>query len=259
MTKDSAQYSILIESRDRIHSLLHVCSTENLNIIFPLFLNEGKCYAFILKDKKFSDELQNCVEGMGSGNGTIYFLQINVDYILTLQPLLLQLVRMQSLVECTDEEGLFFEEILKKLDQYYQIPQSSLISRFYLSIFLQCFSEIIIRERTFRFREEVLARDFLKILQRESIPNHQVQYYAEKLFVSRRYLTKAVHNIFGQTPKSFIDRRIIFEAKKLLSTRITMYEISEQLKFESSASFAVFFKKHVKCTPTEYRQKFLNT
>lgn len=258
MARDAVGYSICKESKDNILSLLHFSGAENLNIIFPLLLKDGTQYVYVLKERKPPVDLRSCCEMTGDCNDKMYFLQINSEFILTFQPLLFQLVLKESWVGCTDEEGLFFEEILKKLEHYYHTNQGSLISRFYLSIFLQCFYEILIREKGFKFREEALAKNFLKMLQTDNNHVRQVQYYAEKLFVCRRYLTKAVSNTFGQTPKSFIDIRIVNEAKKLLATQMTVYEISEHLKFESSGSFTVFFKKHTNYTPTEYRQKKLN-
>lgn len=259
MAMDVVDFSIAIESKDKIFSLLQTAHVKKLNIIFPLFLYEGKQYVFLLNKKKPFTEFQNWMEGFVGSTDPLYFLQINSDYILTIQPLFLQLVCRQSLVECTDEEGLFFEEILKKLDQYCQTHQSSLISHFYLNIFLQCFNDVLIREKAFKLREELLAKNFLKLLQNENNYMRQVQNYAEKLFVSRRYLTKAVHNTLGQPPKLLIDLQIICKAKKLLATRYTVYEIAEQLTFENSASFSVFFKRHTGNTPTEYRQKIINT
>lgn len=257
--KENSKYVLLKANKEKILSRLLVLETENFSVIFPLLFNDGQRCAAILNSKKLSGKFRATIEKEGSGEREMYWLQMDVAYVLTVQPLLVHLVSVPFFVGYKKEEQIFFEKLLKKLHRYYLKEKSNPMTSFYLNIFLQCLSEILIREKGFRFREEVLAKDFLKILQSEKGNGRQVQYYAEKLFVSRRYLTKAVHNTLGQPPKLFIDLHVICKAKKLLATRVTVYEIAEQLEFETSASFTVFFKRHTGNTPTEYRQKIINT
>ncbi|WP_281228084.1 helix-turn-helix domain-containing protein [Flavobacterium aquiphilum] len=243
------------EKKEKVLSRIHVSNAETFSIIFPFNLKGELRYVLVMHGNKRIGELQNNIETTSVMDHKIYLLQINNNFILTFHPLLLQLLSGFFLAECNTDESVFFEKILRKLDQQYKKGKNNLISRFYLSIFLHCLNEILIRGKPFMCREEILARDFLKILQTENNSIRRVQYYANKLFVSRRYLTKAVSNTFGRTPKELITIRVVDEAKKLLKTQLSIYEISEHLKFESSASFTVFFKKHTQCTPSEYRQK----
>ncbi|MFI7388003.1 AraC family transcriptional regulator [Streptomyces sp. NPDC049813] len=84
--------------------------------------------------------------------------------------------------------------------------------------------------------------------------NHSVSAYADELGYSRRTLVRAVRAATGQTPKAFIDRRVILEAKRLLAhTELPVGRIGVAVGFGDSANFSKFFQQHTGVTPAAFR------
>ncbi|MEU6394302.1 AraC family transcriptional regulator [Streptomyces sp. NPDC046939] len=84
--------------------------------------------------------------------------------------------------------------------------------------------------------------------------NHSVSAYADELGYSRRTLVRAVRAATGQTPKAFIDRRVILEAKRLLAhTDLPVGRIGVAVGFGDSANFSKFFQQHTGVTPAAFR------
>ncbi|GAA3126221.1 hypothetical protein GCM10017687_45910 [Streptomyces echinatus] len=75
--------------------------------------------------------------------------------------------------------------------------------------------------------------------------NHSVSAYADALGYSRRTLVRAVRAATGGTPKGFIDRRVVLEAKRLLAhTDLTIGRVGAAVGFPDAANFSKFFHLH---------------
>ncbi|MGI5379507.1 helix-turn-helix domain-containing protein [Streptomyces sp. CA-251387] len=84
--------------------------------------------------------------------------------------------------------------------------------------------------------------------------NHSVSAYADQLGYSRRTLVRAVRAATGQTPKGFIDRRVILEAKRLLAhTDMPIGRVGAAVGFPDAANFSKFFHQHTEVTPAAFR------
>ncbi|MFF4349131.1 AraC family transcriptional regulator [Streptomyces sp. NPDC001530] len=84
--------------------------------------------------------------------------------------------------------------------------------------------------------------------------NHSVSAYADALGYSRRTLVRAVRAATGETPKGFIDKRVILEAKRLLAhTEMPIGRIGVAVGFPDSANFSKFFHQHTGTTPVAFR------
>jgi AraC family transcriptional activator of pobA len=88
----------------------------------------------------------------------------------------------------------------------------------------------------------------------EGLPS--VNYLAEKLAVSTRYLSDLLKRETGKTALEHIHMYLIKEAKNLLlSSENNVAEIAYDLGFESPSYFTRLFKKAVGMTPIQYREK----
>lgn len=95
---------------------------------------------------------------------------------------------------------------------------------------------------------------FIKLVEEHYLYIHEVQFYADELFISANYLNKIVRELLGTTSKKYIAHKIAQEAKNLLSfTDLSISEISNQLNFESPSYFTRFFKRHEGLRPKEFR------
>lgn len=96
---------------------------------------------------------------------------------------------------------------------------------------------------------------FIKLVEEHYLEIHEVQFYADKLFISANYLNKIVKELLGTTSKKYILNKIVQEAKNLLSfTDMSISEISNKLKFESPSYFTRIFNTYEGLNPKEFRQ-----
>lgn len=84
-----------------------------------------------------------------------------------------------------------------------------------------------------------------------------VQYIADTLNVSPKYLSNLLKVLTGQSTQHHIHEKLIEKAKeKLSTTNLSVSEIAYELGFEHSQSFSKLFKAKTNVSPLEFRQTF---
>lgn len=84
-----------------------------------------------------------------------------------------------------------------------------------------------------------------------------VQYLADELHLSPRYLSDLLRSLTGQNTQQHIHNKVIEKAKEYLTTEnLTVSEVAYHLGFEHPQSFNRIFKKKTRLTPVEYKQSF---
>jgi AraC family transcriptional regulator, transcriptional activator of pobA len=84
-----------------------------------------------------------------------------------------------------------------------------------------------------------------------------VQYLAEQLNVSSRYLSDMLRSLTGQNAQQHIHNKLIEKAKEVLSiSNLSVAEVAYQLGFEHPQSFNKLFKRKTNLSPLEFRQSF---
>ncbi|CAM5261826.1 AraC family transcriptional regulator OS=Streptomyces tendae OX=1932 GN=F3L20_14585 PE=4 SV=1 [Streptomyces tendae] len=95
---------------------------------------------------------------------------------------------------------------------------------------------------------------FREAVERDFATNHSVSAYADALGYSRRTLARVVRAATGRTPKAFIDRRVILEAKRLLAhTDLPTARVGAAVGFPDAANFSKFFQQHTDTAPAAFR------
>ncbi|CAM5654866.1 AraC family transcriptional regulator OS=Streptomyces tendae OX=1932 GN=GUR47_02155 PE=4 SV=1 [Streptomyces tendae] len=95
---------------------------------------------------------------------------------------------------------------------------------------------------------------FRDAVERGFATNHSVSAYADALGYSRRTLVRAVRAATGETPKGFIDKRVVLEAKRLLAhTEMPIGRVGAAVGFPDAANFSKFFQQHTDQTPAAFR------
>ncbi|WP_420032777.1 AraC family transcriptional regulator [Streptomyces sp. cg28] len=95
---------------------------------------------------------------------------------------------------------------------------------------------------------------FRAAVEKQFTTNHSVSAYADELGYSRRTLVRAVRAATGLTPKAFIDRRVVLEAKRLLAhTELPVGRIGAAVGVPDSANFSKYFQQHAGVTPAAFR------
>ncbi|MCD7978942.1 MAG: AraC family transcriptional regulator [Tannerellaceae bacterium] len=103
-------------------------------------------------------------------------------------------------------------------------------------------------------RREHVSR-FISLVSQKLPEHHSIGFYADKLCLTANYLNEIVKSTTGVSAKSYIQNKLLVEAKKLLlySDR-SVTEIAELLHYESASYFIRFFRSHTGSTPLEYRK-----
>ena len=84
-----------------------------------------------------------------------------------------------------------------------------------------------------------------------------VQYTAEQIHLSPRYLSSLLRVLVGQNTQQYIHAKLIEKAKeKLSTTELSVSEIAFELGFEHIQSFSKLFKNKTNLTPLEFRHSF---
>ncbi|MGK6353548.1 helix-turn-helix domain-containing protein [Parapedobacter sp. DT-150] len=97
---------------------------------------------------------------------------------------------------------------------------------------------------------------FVELVNEHYLQSHDVQFFADKLFITANYLNRMTKEYLGSTAKSFILKRLIQEAKNLLDyTSLSVAEISNHLKFETPSYFVRLFRNYMGMTPKQYRDR----
>ncbi|MEU9332589.1 AraC family transcriptional regulator [Streptomyces sp. NPDC048290] len=95
---------------------------------------------------------------------------------------------------------------------------------------------------------------FRDAVERDFAVQHSVSGYADALGYSRRTLARVVGAATGTTPKAFIDRRVVLEAKRLLAhTELPIGRVGVAVGFPDAANFSKFFQQHTARTPAAFR------
>lgn len=100
---------------------------------------------------------------------------------------------------------------------------------------------------------------FLKLIQligRHYMTERGVTFYADKLFLSPKYLSELSKSMCGYTVQELVFKAITRKAMSLLdSTNKTIAEIANDFHFPNPSSFGTFFRKQTGMSPQKYRER----
>lgn len=110
------------------------------------------------------------------------------------------------------------------------------------------------QESTQTNRSKIIFDQFIKLVSEYHTQYRNVGFYADKLCLTPKYLSKLIKNATGRSAPDWIDQYVILEAKNLLKySGVTIKEIVYRLNFPNQSVFYKFFKARTGMTPTEYR------
>ena len=105
-------------------------------------------------------------------------------------------------------------------------------------------------------RQRQMLEQFMKLAINDHAREHLVGYYADKMCVTPKYLSKIVKETSGRSVPDWLSELLILDAKNMLRhTDMPIKEISARLYFPSQSFFFRFFKNHTGQTPTQYRDE----
>ena len=107
--------------------------------------------------------------------------------------------------------------------------------------------------KSYRVRE--LFNRFMMLLEKDYKISRDVNYYAEQMNISSKYLTNIVNQVTGHTPKTIINQYVILQLKMHLKrTTQSIKEMAWEFHFADVSFFCRYFKKHTGLTPQQIRE-----
>ena len=103
-------------------------------------------------------------------------------------------------------------------------------------------------------KNEVFIR-LIQLIEKYYMQERGVEFYADKLCLSPKYLSAVSKSICGYTVQELVFKAIIRKSISLLkNTQQDIQEISNALNFPNASYFGTFFKKQVGVSPQQYRK-----
>lgn len=108
-------------------------------------------------------------------------------------------------------------------------------------------------ERTTRQQE--IYESFIELLRKNYRTEREIGFYADKLCITPKYLSLLIKEVTGKTALKVIEENVIAECKALLlSTKMSIQQISDELNFPSQSTFGKYFKRLTGMSPKDYRK-----
>lgn len=152
--------------------------------------------------------------------------------------------------------GAALEQLRREYEDTATLPLSlhTAVLRHTLTAFLLRLAHLAASSEEASRRQDTTFTLFRDAVEKGFAANHSVSAYADALGYSRRTLVRAVRAATGETPKGFIDKRVILEAKRLLAhTDMPIGRVGAAVGFPDAANFSKFFHLHTGVTPVVFR------
>lgn len=105
-------------------------------------------------------------------------------------------------------------------------------------------------------RQEEIFTKFTELLERHHKKEREIAFYADKMCITSKHLSQVIKDYTGKTALGIIEEYVISEAKSmLLSTTMSIQQISDELNFPSQSVFGKYFKRVAGISPSEYRNR----
>ncbi|MBP5561235.1 MAG: helix-turn-helix transcriptional regulator [Muribaculaceae bacterium] len=99
-------------------------------------------------------------------------------------------------------------------------------------------------------------RNFVLLLDKHIEQEREVQFYAEQVGVSPKYLTMICKDKTGRKPKEIISAILLSRIKMdMATTTLNMKQLADKYGFADMSSFGKFFKKMTGSSPRDFRMQ----
>lgn len=103
-------------------------------------------------------------------------------------------------------------------------------------------------------REEILFKEFIRLVSEHHRKERRVDFYAEQLFLSPKHFSTVIKKVSGKTAGQWIDEYVVLEAKALLRySSMSIQEVAYYMNFPNPSFFGKYFRHHTGMSPSEYK------
>jgi AraC-like DNA-binding protein len=141
-------------------------------------------------------------------------------------------------------------------NDFVQLMQRNFVQNYFLYLYDKC-QVIFERAENQSSGKQKHFYAFLSLLDKHIKTERNVAFYADKLFITPRYLSKiTAENTPGESPKELIDKRLVLEIKVLLQRlELSIQQIADDLNFPDQSYLSRYFKHHAGLSPSGYRNE----
>ena len=126
----------------------------------------------------------------------------------------------------------------------------NLISVFYYGGVSSLDSQV---EANLKSKNHIVA-NFLELVQQYYRQERLIQFYAAKLCITPKYLSKLVKEHTGRAATDWIEQHVVLEARAMLqSSDMSIQQIATSLNFPNQSFFGKYFKRATGVSPKQYR------
>ncbi|MBR5821456.1 MAG: AraC family transcriptional regulator [Alistipes sp.] len=126
----------------------------------------------------------------------------------------------------------------------------NLISVFYYGGVSSLDNEV---EPNLKYKNHIVA-NFLELVQQHYREERLIQYYAGRLCITPKYLSKLVKEHTGRAATDWIEQHVVLEARAMLqSSDMSIQQIAASLNFPNQSFFGKYFKRATGVSPKQYR------
>ena len=149
---------------------------------------------------------------------------------------------------------------IKATDNPYQKGiMSALISAIFYELLGNLDTYCISRNNTMFKQGDLLFNRFIELLSKSKVKVRSVSFYADKLFITTKYLSVICKQVCGKTAFDIINEFIIEDITELLKySEKSIKEIANYLEFPNLSYFGKYVKAHTGMSPTQYRKHLIN-
>ena len=99
------------------------------------------------------------------------------------------------------------------------------------------------------------VQEFMRLMHENYRQERSVGFYAEKLFISPKYLSLIIKEMTGRSAAEWIDECVILEAKNLLRySGKNIQQVAYELNFTNQSSFGKYFKHLTGMSPSQFQR-----
>lgn len=104
------------------------------------------------------------------------------------------------------------------------------------------------------YKNSIVER-YIELVQEHYREERIIGFYADKLCITPKYLSKLVKEYTGRSAGEWIENHVVLEARAMLqSSDMTIQQIAASLNFPNQSFFGKYFKRATGLSPKQYRQ-----
>lgn len=105
-------------------------------------------------------------------------------------------------------------------------------------------------------RKLTYVQTFLRLVRTHHRRERAIGFYAEKMFISPKYLSLIIKEATGRSAAEWIDQYVLQEAKNLLRySGKNVQQVAYELNFTNQSSFGKYFKHLTGLSPTQFQNR----